>query len=135
MKKLIALMLCLTLALGLCACGNSEKEPEPTATPEVTATPESDPEPPVGEAADPTDAPVDPPTEEETNDVAETIALVLSMEGQPIEELYEIIGMPNDSDYTSSCLVDGQDGELHYDGFTVYTVFPTGGIETIYHCE
>ena len=48
----------------------------------------------------------------------------------PVEELYEAIGQPNDRKYASSCLGEGEDGELYYDGFTVYTYRETE--ETIY---
>ena len=48
----------------------------------------------------------------------------------PVEELYEAIGQPNDQKYASSCLGEGEDGELYYDGFTVYTYRETE--ETIY---
>ena len=48
------------------------------------------------------------------------------------ETLIEKIGEPNDSRYAQSCLGDGEDGELYYDGFTVYTYRDTDGVETIY---
>ena len=38
-----------------------------------------------------------------------------------LDELYAAIGKPLSSDYAPSCLIDGDDGELIYDGFTVYT--------------
>ncbi len=49
-----------------------------------------------------------------------------------VETLYEAIGQPEDSMYASSCLGDGEDGELYYDGFTVYTYRDINGSETIY---
>ncbi len=49
-----------------------------------------------------------------------------------VEALYEAIGEPNDSLYASSCLGEGEDGELYYDGFTVYTYRDTDGSESIY---
>ena len=44
----------------------------------------------------------------------------------------ETIGEPNDSRYAQSCLGDGEDGELYYDGFTVYTYRAPDGTETVY---
>lgn len=42
--------------------------------------------------------------------------------GRPVSELYAAIGDPLSSSYVPSCLVvDGEDGELIYDGFIVYT--------------
>ena len=42
--------------------------------------------------------------------------------GRPVSELYAAIGNPLSSSYAPSCLVvDGEDGELIYDGFIVYT--------------
>lgn len=49
-----------------------------------------------------------------------------------VETLYETIGQPEDSMYASSCLGEGEDGELYYDGFTVYTYRDTDGSETVY---
>ena len=120
MKKYLAILLSALLVLGLAACGGSEKEQEPTAAPTQAPTEapvtEATPEP----AEETTEAPTEAPAEED--DIQETIDLVLSMVGQPIEDLYAAIGEPtNGSDYTPSCLVDGQDGQLFYDGFTVYT--------------
>ena len=42
---------------------------------------------------------------------------------KPLSELQAELGEPLSSTYVSSCLIPGgEDGELHYDGFTVYTV-------------
>ena len=38
--------------------------------------------------------------------------------------------MPEYSDYAQSCLGTGEDGNLYYDGFTVYT-YREGDVETI----
>ncbi len=50
---------------------------------------------------------------------------------KPLSELMDQIGEPLFSEYAVSCLVPGgEDGELHYEGFTVYTL-RSGGSETI----
>lgn len=52
--------------------------------------------------------------------------------GKTADDLKEEIGQPNYVMYASSCLGDGQDGELFYNGFTVYTYLDTDGTETVY---
>ena len=57
--------------------------------------------------------------------------LAKSYVDKPLSELQAEIGEPVSSSYVSSCLVPGgEDGELHYDGFTVYTV-KSGDSETV----
>ena len=64
---------------------------------------------------------------------AEAVAKILEMKDQPVEDLYDLVGEPNSSEYSSSCLVmGGKDGQLFYDGFTVYTLVQPDGTETIY---
>ena len=49
-------------------------------------------------------------------------AIAEGLVGRPVSELYAAIGNPLSSSYAPSCLVvDGEDGELIYDGFIVYT--------------
>lgn len=48
-----------------------------------------------------------------------------------VTELYEKIGYPLSSSYSSSCNGPGEDGELYYDGFTVYTYKEEGKGEVI----
>lgn len=47
-----------------------------------------------------------------------------------VEDLYELIGEPQSSDYAPSCLGPGEDGNLYYEGFTVYT-YRENGTETV----
>lgn len=52
-----------------------------------------------------------------------------------VEELYELIGEPNSSDYAPSCLGEGgEDGNLYYDGFIVYTYKDATG-EVVHYVE
>jgi len=52
-----------------------------------------------------------------------------------VEELYELIGEPLEKDYAPSCLGEGgEDGNLYYDGFIVYT-YKEGEKETVHFVE
>ena len=93
-------------ALFLAGCG-STKEPVTVTltTPEPSET--------VAPAAE-TEEP-DSQSEESLRSVAEQFI------DREASELIAAIGEPKATDYASSCLGPGQDGELDYDGFTVYT--------------
>lgn len=54
------------------------------------------------------------------------------MIGEDVSSLIAAIGEPENSSYASSCLGPGEDGELYYDGFTVYTYRDPDGTENIY---
>lgn len=112
MKRLLLLILACALLAVLTACGGQE-----------TAAPAAD-------GADTAGEPAAEPAEPAT--VEEQIALVQSLIDEPIDRLYEAIDYPADSAYASSCLGEGEDGELYYDGFTVYTYRDTDGSETVY---
>ena len=115
------LLICLT------ACGTKEAPEqapvEPTAeivTPAVVETP-----------VEPEDAPVveEPVAEEPVNPQYEQ---ALSLIDGSVEDLYDTVGFPVDYMYADSCLGEGEDGELYYDGFTVYTYRDLEDNETIY---
>jgi hypothetical protein len=62
---------------------------------------------------------------------APTAADARACVGRSVSALYAAIGYPpNGSSYASSCLGDGEDGELYYSGFTVYT-YRENGAETV----
>ena len=46
-----------------------------------------------------------------------------------------VLGFDSPGEYASSCLIDGEDGVLYYDGFTVYTLRYADGTETVYHVD
>lgn len=63
---------------------------------------------------------------------AETASLETALKyvGKDVSKLYAAIGKPNSSEYASSCIGDGEDGLLHYNGFTV-TTYRENGKETV----
>lgn len=129
MKKLIALLLAVMMILSLCACG--EKAPDPVEDDPQGVTPNQ----PVEE--DPSEPETDEPSEEQPTE-SEKSALELAQEciDLPVEDLYALIGQPESSDYAPSCLNPevGEDGNLYYDGFIVYT-YREGDTETVSYVE
>ena len=129
MKKLTCLLLALTLLLGLAACGEEPaevtEEPaaesvepavEPSAAPEASEAPAEESEAPAEEEPSPLEA-------------------AKAFEGAPLEDLIAAVGEPLSSDYAPSCLGEGEDGNLYYDGFTVYTYRDVDGSETVNYVE
>ena len=147
-KNLLLAALCLICALLLIGCGSSAPAASPapteTAAPAESAAP-AETEAPAAETPEP-DAEPEPSTEPEaklpdaglvhdtevTPSPSETLfELAKSYVDKPLSELQAEIGEPVSSSYVSSCLIPGgEDGELHYDGFTVYTV-KSGDSETV----
>lgn len=62
----------------------------------------------------------------------DALATAQEMIGEDVSSLTAAIGEPENSSYASSCLGPGEDGELYYDGFTVYTYRDPDGTENIY---
>ena len=134
MKKLtLILALCLLLSV-LTACGAQQTaapaateapaptaEPTPAPTPAPTAAPEA--------KAEPTPEPTPEPTEE-PEPVNEAFEAAKALIGKTTVELFAAIGAPPESDYAPSCLGPGEDGNLYYEGFTVYT-YRENGVEQI----
>lgn len=129
MKKLTCLLLALTLLLGLAACGE-----EPA---EVTEEPAAGSVEPVEESAPPAEESVAPAEESEAPAEEEPSPLeaAKAFEGAPLEDLIAAVGEPLSSDYAPSCLGEGEDGNLYYDGFTVYTYRDVDGSETVSYVE
>ena len=155
-RNLLLAALCLLCALLLIGCGSSA--PAATPAPAETAAPAESAAPAETEAPAPEASPVpsaeasEAGTEPEPSaepaaklpdaglvqDTAVTpspsealFELAKSYVDKPLSELQAEIGEPVSSSYVSSCLVPGgEDGELHYDGFTVYTV-KSGDSETV----
>lgn len=126
MKKTLAFLLLAAALLSLAGCGSDKNTPEPPAetaapTPVATAapTPEATPVP----EATATPAPEEPAS-------ASPKELAEACIGGEVSELYDAVGEPDSADYSPSCLGPGEDGELIYDGFTVYT-YREDGVETV----
>ncbi len=85
MKKILALVLCLTIMITLAACGgngnssSSSSVATPTSTPEPTATPEPTPAP--TEAPTPTAEPTAEPTPESASEGGKTLVVYYSASG------------------------------------------------------
>ncbi len=131
MKKIASILLVALLIVSLCACG-SEAAPEADemidAQPKVEATTA------VQTATEPEET--EAPKTATPTDAAALSAkeLAESCIDKNVQELYDLIGEPNSSDYAPSCLVEGEDGMLYYDGFVVYTT-REGDVETVYYVE
>ena len=104
-------LLCLCL---LPACGK-EAPAAPREAPAITAVlPDAALHKPEAPAPSPEAAP-EPETDTALRDSAAAYV------GRPAEELIRQYGEPEERRYAPSCLGPGQDGELRYEGFTVYT--------------
>ena len=67
---------------------------------------------------------------QEDEEIAARRALAQEYLERDAEELIEALGEPLERNYAPSCLGDGEDGELVYEGFTVYT-YREGDRETV----
>ena len=107
-RNLILSVLCLICALLLIGCGNASPADVPAPSqPAETAAPS---------AALP-DANLEPVGEPTPFEIAQGFI------DRPLEELVAAIGEPLSSVYGPSCLIPGgQDGQLQYDGFWIYSV-------------
>ncbi|HIQ87217.1 MAG TPA: hypothetical protein IAD33_07000 [Candidatus Scatomorpha gallistercoris] len=135
MKNILSLALAMILALGLAACGESGTEPSAAPSdPAAVDTTTPDPAAESTEAQDPAagSAETAEPAEETGGSLLE---IAKGYEGANVDELIAAIGAPNSSDYAPSCLGEGEDGNLYYDGFTVYTYRDTSGAETVNYVE
>lgn len=127
-QRIISLLLVsLLLAALLTGCASpAEKTTEAPATEAVPAETAQPTQAPAPESAA-TESPVTEAQQTEGNDMR---AAAMECIGSSVETLYETIGEPEDSSYASSCTGPGEDGELYYDGFTVYT-YRENGTETV----
>lgn len=134
----------LALTVLLSACGDAASSPSPadSSSPAVSASaPEStapaEPSPsapgssnPVEPSAPESTAPAVEPSAPESSDPEARKEQAASFIGKSVDDLIAAIGEPTGSDYAPSCLGSGEDGELFYDGFSVYT-YREGDTETV----
>lgn len=130
-EKWISVVLCLLCALLLIGCG-AGAPPAPSAEPTPSAEPSAAPSsaPSAAPSAVLPDEALKPDVTEAPSEKEETLALAKSFEGKDLSELVAVLGEPLSSEYVPSCLGNGKDGELKYDGFIVYTT-QQGSAETI----
>lgn len=124
MKKILAMILACVMLAALCACGTNGDDTtvdQTNQTTESTAAPETT----VPETTE------NQPTEDA---VAAPVDLAKSCIDKGVDELFALIGEPESSDYAPSCLMEGEDGMLFYDGFIVYT-YRLDGTETVVDVE
>lgn len=127
MKKYVSILLVALLLLSLCACGEKPQgqtepqntQPSQTQTTEPSQT-ESQPE-------ESTDASTE-------TTAADLKALAESCIDKSVDELYALIGEPESADYAPSCMGDGDDGNLDYGDFVVYT-YREGNEEVVTYVE
>lgn len=124
MKKLISIILLCATAVLLCACGSAAPDKSSSggsAVPPMQTASGSD-----TQAA--ADAPEEKAAENEQKIIAESYI------GKEVSELYDAIGKLESVSYASSCLGSGEDGELVYNGFTVYT-YKEGDSEVVQNVQ
>lgn len=126
MKKLIALLLAALMLLSLCACDNSE-------VPAAESTEPSSQEAPSQNTEEPTEQATEPQTTEPEKTPFELASECID---KTVQELYDLVGEPKSADYAPSCLNPGvgEDGNLYYEGFIVYT-YREGDKETVSYVE
>ena len=147
MKKLFALILAVLMLLSMAACGTMEQpgadgENDPAVTEPKNAEPNAENEPADAEKNALADAEPDAPQNVEPQQPAESQPAAVSADkataagyvGADVSALYAAVGRPASSDYAPSCLGSGEDGNLYYDGFTVYT-YRENGSETVQYVE
>ena len=84
------------------------------------------------DAAKEDNATENPPAEEAEAPLSaeERMAVAREYIDQPVSALIERLGEPDDRDYAKSCFGSGDDGNLYYDGFIVFT-YRENGEETV----
>lgn len=138
-RKCISLFLLLTLAVLLCACGDAgqvSSAPESTVVPAPAESPAA----PAPETSAPEQAaaPVLPDAglhaaaekPEADPEIAKRLELAKTFVDKDVQDLIDELGEPLERSYAPSCLGDGEDGELRYEGFSVYT-YREGERETV----
>jgi len=123
MKSRIITAIILITAMLLSGCGASQT-PKDTPVPAETAAPAEN----LSDSATSGLPGTAAAAETENSASGEKTAKqkAIDLIGEKVDALYEELGEPSFSDYASSCIGPGEDGELHYDGFVVYTYRESG---------
>ena len=125
MKRLLCLLLCLLMVPSFCACGEKTGREKPadmeSSLPAVSAS---------EEAPEATEEPAD----QKKIDAEEAVRKALKLKDREVSELYDAIGEPVSEDSAPSCMGPGEDVNLYYDGFTVYT-YKEGSSQTVVDAE
>lgn len=139
-NKLFSLFLILVLALSLCACGGKDTAPRPESGEASAAAESTDAPAPEVSAPEQPAIPALPDAglheQEETPEpyaeaeIAQRLELAKSFLEKDVQDLIDALGEPLERSYAPSCLGTGEDGELRYEGFSVYT-FREGERETV----
>ena len=131
-RNLIIAALVLLCALFLYGCG-APAAPAAEPSPEPTSEPSPEPSPSAVPSAVLPDEKLEPDVEvqEPVNEAYEAAKKYID---RPLSELIEEFGEPISAEYVNSCGAPGQDGELHYDGFTVLT-YKEGNSETVTYVQ
>lgn len=108
MKKIILFALVITIIMVSAACGSDVKNEAAPPEGMSSVLPDSG-------------AQMNDGKQESKDEAMLPIDIAKSMIGCDISELYDVIGEPVSAEYAKSCMGSGDDGELKYDGFTVYT--------------
>jgi hypothetical protein len=66
--------------------------------------------------------------------IADAVQKARKLKDRPVSELYDAIGEPDSEDAAPSCMGPGEDVNLYYDGFTVYT-YREGNKQTVVDAE
>jgi hypothetical protein len=123
-KTLFPVLITLFLLLALSACGSAAPTPSATAAPATPAPTAAPPAPSLSSVLPGSDLqPAAPDTPAESAPAVDEALFKAACDciGQDVSALYAAIGEPADSSYASSCIGEGEDGELYYEGFTVAT--------------
>ena len=120
MKKTVWIVMLLLAALSLTACGADKTEPAAEVV--------------VEEAPAAEEVQIEEPTEEVPAELTGAELAKTFIDGD-YALLVEALGEPVEASYETSCMGDGDDGILTYDGFTVYTYLDTDGTETVLDVE
>lgn len=110
MKKILALSYLVICVFIFCACGAQSEVPVPAESPAgiTSSLPDSN----------------------LVSNNSEFFDIASSYIDKSVDELISAIGDPISREYSSSCLGSGEDGNLEYDGFSVYT-YKEGDSEVI----